>query len=404
MAFPSKIKILYVHQDGLITGSFLSLKYLILGLNQEKYLAEVLFLNDGPAIKEIESIGIKTYLLQTPTFWTYPGPNFLSRGNLQNYKALIPNVKLRKLIASINPSLIHINDKAALNAGISMLGLNIPIVQHIRSTYYIIGAPINKWIQKTFIRLYAEKIIGITEAEYTEFKSNKTSCIYNSLDVTEAEQACLNISKTCEELKLSDETINIAWVAKYNKQKGLWDFLDIAKSLLKKHPNNTFKFYMVGKLPDVKQMELDSNGNKTNVLEKLNHYLSDEEMRNGITLLGYRTDYLNIMAAMDIVVNCNRLGSMGRQTFETMAVGTVSISTHRYPEITKMVINGQDGYTVKDGDNAAICNIIKQLANDKNKIKQISENAKQKAKAEFDNTKQTLKITNLYETLLNNEH
>ncbi|MBW7845358.1 MAG: glycosyltransferase family 4 protein [Bacteroidia bacterium] len=399
----SKLKILYIHQDGLITGSFLSLKYLILGLNQDKYYAEVLFLNDGPALKEMESIGIRTYLLQTPTFWTYPGPKFLSRGNLQNYKALFPNTKLRKLIASINPSLVHINDKAALNAGISMLGLNIPIVQHVRSTFYIIDATINEWIQKKIIRLYADKIIGITEAEYNEFKSNKTNCIYNSIDTTEAEVACLNVSKTREELKISDKTINIAWVAKYNRQKGLWDFLEIAKSLLKKYPNNTFRFYMVGSLPNEQQLELDSNGNKTNVLEKLNHYLSDEEMRNGIILLGYRSDYLKIMAAMDIVVNCNRLGSMGRQTFETMAVGTVSISTHRYPELTQMIINGQDGFTVKEGDINSICTIIEKLKSEKNEIKQISINAKQKAKAEFDNIKQTLKITNLYDTLLNNE-
>lgn len=403
MVSPLKIKILYIHQDGLITGSFLSLKYLILGLNQKKYDAEVLFLNDGPAIKEMETIGVKTYLLHASTFWTYPGPRFLSRGNIENYKALIPNLKLRRLIASINPTLVHINDKAALNAGISMIGLNIPIVQHIRSTYYIIAAPINEWIQKMAIHLYADKIIGITEAEYTEFKSDKTSCIYNSLDITEAEQASLNITKTREELKLSDKTVNIGWVAKYNKQKGLWDFLEVARTLLKKHPNHTFKFFLVGKLPDEKQMELDENGEKINVKEKLDTYLSDEKIKSGVTLLGYRSDYLNIMAAMDIVVNCNRLGSMGRQTFETMAVGTVSISTHRYPQITQMVINELDGFTVKEGDHDAICSIIENLATDKNTILQISRNAKQKAKEEFDNTKQTLKITNLYDTIINNE-
>ena len=400
MAFQSKIKILYIHQDGLITGSFLSLKYLIKGLNKERYEAEVLFLKDGPAIIEMQSLGVKTYLINTPTFWTYPGPRFLSKGNLLNYKALIPNLGLRKFIKNISPQLVHINDKAALNAGLSMLGLKIPIVQHIRSTYYIINAPINKWIQKWVINLYADKIIGITEAEYTEFKSSKTTCIYNSLDMKEAEQAFLDIEKTNHELKLAYSNINIGWVAKYNKQKGLWDILEIAKTLRDKHPNSIFKFFLVGKIPDEKQQEIDTYGKPFFVLEKLNAYLAYEYLNSSVTMLGYRSDYLNIMAAMDIVVNCNRLGSMGRQTFETMAVGTVSISTHRFPEITKMIINTKDGFTVKEGDNAAVCEIIENLATNKNKIQDIAKNGKIKANQEFDNTTQTLKITNLYDALL----
>lgn len=403
MAYPSKIKILYIHQDGLITGSFLSLKYLIMGLNNQKYEAVVLFLKNGPAIEEMKNMGIKTHVLSAATFWTAPGPRFLSRGNIQNYKALIPNLKLRKLIKIIAPSLIHINDKAALNAGISTLGYKIPIVQHIRSTYYITNSRINKWLQKYIIKTYADKIIGITEAEYNEFESEKTYCIYNSININEANQARLNARQTQKLLSLSNEYINVCWIAKFSMQKGLWDFLDVAKLLLMKYPNAPFKFFMVGKLPDENQQELDENGKIINISEKLKNYLSDEGLKRRITMLGYRSDYLNIMAAMDIVVNCNRLGSMGRQSFETMAVGTVSISTHRYPEITQMIVNDKDGYIVKEGDVAAICEVIETLATDRSRIDLISENARNKAKEEFDNKKQTSKITSIYSELLGND-
>ena len=48
-----------------------------------------------------------------------PGPKWYQRGNINNLFALIPNLKLRKKIKALKPDIIHINDKAALSAGIS---------------------------------------------------------------------------------------------------------------------------------------------------------------------------------------------------------------------------------------------------------------------------------------------
>jgi hypothetical protein len=227
LKFP--IKILFVQHSGLISGSFISLIHLIKGLNIGIYSVEVLFLEKGPAIDEIKNMGIKTYVCHTAKFWTCPGPRFISLGNLRNYLSLIPNFKVRKLIKGISPAIIHINDKAALNVGISSIGMGIPIVQHIRSTFYIIDAKVNKYIQRLAIKLYATALIGITESETEEFKTQHAKTIYNSLDLSNAELATSLKEKTKKELKLNENYINVGWVASCSKRKGLWDFLEIAK-------------------------------------------------------------------------------------------------------------------------------------------------------------------------------
>lgn len=392
-------KILYVHQDGQITGSFISLRYLIKGLNKEKYSAEVLFMKAGPAIDYFKNEGIKTYLFESATFWTAPGPRFLSFGNLANYKALIPNIKLRRLVQQINPDLVHINDKAALNVGVSLIFSGIPIIQHIRSTFYTVKAVINKVIQPIIIRSYADRIIGITESETEEFKSKKAFCIYNSIDIKETELAKLQIAKVRQELSIKDDYLNIAWIARYSKSKGLWDLLEVIKAVKEKNRSTNIQFYLVGKLPDENEIEFDGN-EIYSIKNRFEAFIQKHKLEKYIIQLGYKSNYLEIMAAMDIVLNCNRLGSIGRQTFETMACESVSISTHRFPEKKSLIINKKNGFLLKEGDVSEIVNIIGMLYEDREQIKKISEAAYFHAKQAFDCNKQSQLVESLYLQLI----
>jgi glycosyltransferase involved in cell wall biosynthesis len=392
-------KILYVHQDGQITGSFISLKYLIKGLNKEKYSAEVLFLKPGPAIDYLKNEGIKTYLFESATFWTAPGPRFLSFGNLTNYKALIPNIKLRRLVQQINPDLVHINDKAALNAGVSLIFSGIPIIQHIRSTFYTVKAVINKVIQPIFIKSYADRIIGITESETEEFKSKKASCIYNSIDLKETELAKLQIARVRQELSIKDDYLNIAWIARYSKSKGLWDLLEVIKEVKEKNSSANIQFYLVGKLPQ--ENEIEFNGKEMySIKNRFEAFIQKHKLEKYIIQLGYKSNYLEIMAAMDIVLNCNRLGSIGRQTFETMACESVSISTHRFPERKSLIKNKKNGFLLREGDVNEMVYIIGMLYEDREQIKRIAEAACCHAKQAFDCNKQSQVVENLYLQLL----
>jgi glycosyltransferase involved in cell wall biosynthesis len=165
---------------------------------------------------------------------------------------------------------------------------------------------------------------------------------------------------------------------------------------------NSKSFYLIAKFPDEHQEEYDENTNSWyKIKDKLLGYLNDELLSNYIVMLGYRHDYLNIMAALDIVVNCNRLGSIGRQAFETMAVGTLCIATHRNPETTRLIINNKNGYIVKEGDILHMIELIIKLYKNKVELENIALNGMKYAHQEFSSKIQTNKIQLIYNQILN---
>jgi glycosyltransferase involved in cell wall biosynthesis len=107
------------------------------------------------------------------------------------------------------------------------------------------------------------------------------------------------------------------------------------------------------------------------------------------------------MAALDVVVNCNRLGSIGRQAFETMAVSTLCIATHKKPKTSKIIVNQKSGYIVKEGDIEEIRKIIIVNYNDRSLMSQITNQGYLDAKKGFSNHLQTRKIEAYYQKLIN---
>ena len=180
----AKYKIAYFHQDGLITGSALSLRHFLSAMNRDIFEPVVILAKEGPAINLYESLNIKVFVHNYPTFWTFPGPRCMSRGIFHQLNALLPNPKLRAFVLNeIKPDLIHINDKAALNVGISLKNLDIPIVQHSRSSYFITACKLGKYLSAKAIKRFANHIICISEDEEDGFDTfHSKSTIYNTVD------------------------------------------------------------------------------------------------------------------------------------------------------------------------------------------------------------------------------
>ena len=176
-----KIKIAYFHQDGLITGSAISLSYYIKELNKSKFFPIVILAKDGPVRSLFEKCGAIVEVFFFHTFWTFPGPRFLSRDFIFQLNSLKINKRLFDYVKNyIKPDIIHINDKASISVGISLKRLNIPIVQHIRSSYNSTRTVVNSFISSKFINMYADKLIVISEDELDFFERNKNYEIINN--------------------------------------------------------------------------------------------------------------------------------------------------------------------------------------------------------------------------------
>ena len=384
------IKVLYIHQDGQITGSAISLYQMIKGFAPNTIDATVLFFNNGEAVEWFKQVGIKTIVVKSHAFWTTPGPKWNKLGAIQNARALLPNKNLKAAIAQLKPDVVHINDKSALSGGVEAKRLSIPVVQHSRSTYYICNIPLYKHLSAKIINYYASHIISISEDETWLMDKHKTSVIYNSISLTAINDAIAN------KIELDKNKINIGWVGKFTAAKGPWEFLELASKLHQEFPQ--VHFHMLAKIPTELDIELiDEQYIHTKIY--LQTLIEKYQLTNCITLHGYRNDFLNVMASLDVMVNCNRLGAFGRQAFETLALGVASVATCLTPGKSS-VLNKDVAMICKEGDKEQIYQATRSLIIDKNKRIKLAEAAKKWGCEQFSPKIQSAKILDIYNSIL----
>lgn len=388
----NELRILYIHQDGLITGSAISLLNMLNGFKKGMVDAQIIFFQDGPAVKKFEEFGYKVHVCKTYGFWTTPGPKWYHRGNINNLKALIPNLKLRKLIKIIKPDIIHVNDKAAINATISSLGLSIPIIQHLRSTYYICNSNLNKLISKFVIEGFSDYKISISEDEANGFRIKNTEVVFNSIIIDDVKNAIEN------KIDLDDKILKIGWLGRFSKSKGAWDFINLAGEVIKTYPS--IQFHMLAPIPDSSSRER-VNGNLIPTKELLESLIKDNNLDKNLILHGYRNDYLSVVAAMDVMVNCNRLGAFGRQSFETTGLGVATISTTKFPDRSS-VLNSDVSIIVQEGNFENLLNALILLIENVELRKKIALNGKNWVENNFNARVQSEKIFSIYCKILNN--
>ena len=384
------IKVLYIHQDGLITGSVISLLQMIKGFAPNTVDATVLFFNQGPAVDWFNEEGIKTTVVKSNAFWTTPGPKWNKLGALINVRAFLPNKNLKALIAKLCPDLVHINDKAALSGGIEAKKLGITVVQHSRSTYYICNIKLFKYLSARIINSYASFIISISEDESWLMDKSKTSIIYNSISINEINDAIAN------KIQLDKNSIHVGWIGKFTKAKGAWDFIELASQLYKEFSH--VHFHMLAKLPQESDMEI-IDGNVVSTQVYIQQLIEKHNLSECLTLHGYRKDFLNVMASLDIMVNCNQLGAFGRQAFETLALGVSSVATCLNPGKSS-VLNNQVAVICKEGDKEQLYQATRSLINDNNKREKLAEAGKIWGHEQFSPEVQSAKVFNIYNSII----
>lgn len=337
----TKYKIAYFHQDGLITGSAISLKNMVIGLNQEIFEPHIIIPNDGPAKAIWESIGAIVHILPFTTFWTSPGPKFFSFGNLFQYKSLFANNKIREFIKQLQPVIIHINDKAAIQVGISLRKTGIPIIQHSRSAYHLTSSKLNKFISSKFIKYYSDQIICISEDEIQEFENFKNKTIlYNTVNLNEAKQAKAKRLQTRLTLNIAPKDIVIGIAENLGINKGLLDFLEIMKKL--EMVNEHIKFLIVGNVNN--NDTLESIGVSLNSSEYLNDFINKNNLSSRVIITGFKTNPLDYIAAMDLLIVSKSHGVLGRQPIEAQATGTVVLAINGHSGNSKIIKNGVGGF------------------------------------------------------------
>lgn len=386
----STTNILYVHQDGLITGSALSLRNMILGLDRKRFTPRVLLAQEGPARELYENLNVTVDMIPLHGMWTFPGPRFPDPDYFRNWLAFLPNRYLENYIKSQKPMLVHINDKTMLPAGLAAKRLAIPIVWHLRSTYAVSHSNLQAIVSARVIRSTADHLIAISEDEIDAFEdAHNVSIIYNSVDFEQVELAMQQRAAVRDELNLELQEILVGTVStSLNENRGSWDFIQAVGLLQELLPETRLRFIIVARIPDPEmEAEATQRAEAAGIKEQL-------------TLTGYRSDALSVMAAMDVVTICTRRGVLGRMPFESMALGRPLVVTAGHSGRSQVVLDGKTALVVPPADPEAIAQGISRLLKSPNLCEQLSKKGKTYARQHFDPQKNALAVMKIYDELL----
>ncbi len=390
-------KVLYVHHDALLTGSLVSLKNMLGALDKTLFEPIVILPQEGPAKAFLMDEGYVVHVCSFSPFFTTPGPRCFSRDNVKQLIGLFPSFKLRALVKKLKPDLIHLNDKAAMNAGFSCFGLNIPIVQHSRSAFHITACPLNKWLSQTIIRTYARHVICISEDEEQGFeKMTNKSIIYNTVNQTQSAEALIKRAQTRLNLGIQPTDFVIGIAENLGVYKGLFEVIKLADELLKKSYYVQVKFMLVGNISDTDSLtrygiDLSSKAYVEDFIKK-NHY------EDKVIVTGYRKDALDLIAAMDTILIAKAHGVLGRQPLEAQSVGVPVVAINGHSGKSTIVKDGVTGYLVKQFSELSIA--IEKLITNQTHKKNMSTAGLTYAKEHFNPQTNTMKIQAIYQQLI----
>ena len=392
-----QLKILYIHHDALLTGSLVSLNNMLSALDKNLFQPIVVLPTDGPAKDFLITAGYTVHVRSFFPFFTTPGPRCLSRDNAKQLTALIPNFRLRAFIKKINPDIIHLNDKATLSAGISCIGLKIPIVQHSRSAFHITACTFNKWICQTLIKLYAKHIICISEDEQQGFESiNNKSIIFNTVNKALSKEAIKKRISTRESFSIKADDFVIGIAENLGVYKGLFEVINLAGEILSKNYPIKVKFMLVGKIAE--NDNLSRYGFNLSSKAYVDDFIKKNNYEDRIIVTGYRKDALDLIAAMDTIVIAKAHGVLGRQPIEAQSVGVPVVAINGHSKKSTVVKHEITGYLVNDYSGLSLA--IEKLIDNKTNKQLMSEAGIKYADEQFNPITNTSKIQHIYHQLL----
>lgn len=348
---------------------------------------------EGPARILFESAGATVEVCNFRHFWTSPGPRWFARASWKQCLFFLPQNALVKKVLSLNPALIHINDKAAAPAGWALRGNNIPVVQHLRSSYFSTLSPFNKWLSINMIRSFSDGSIAISEDETDGFETSRPEVIFNSVDLKAASKAWTRRVDIRAKHGIATQEFLVGFMSVVSPVRGILNFIEMAKliALSGKQVAPNYKFIVVGTLPKEAQQ-----------MRNLSKNIERSGLSGRIIFTDFQSDSLGYLAAFDVLVVCNEHGVLGRPALEATAVGTPCIAFSGHSGKSRVLVDGLNAKIVDRGDVVALANAVVYLAENHESRAQMQENALAYAHENFSPQKNAQKVMALYKRLLNN--
>ena len=348
-------RILYIEEtrNGIVGGSVICLLHMIRGMSREGYEPYVVLHSELPLAKEFEKYGklIRMPKREQVRTWSTERPpskirvlGWLIRDTL--FEILPGAFSLRRIIRKEKIDIVHLNNGLGLDLeGIIAAKLSgVPCVIHERGIGKI--SRISKWLAR-----YVDAVICVSNAVHRNLldqgvQPKKYRTIYDGIDLDE--EKAVGSKEGCRaRWGLPPDLPVVGIVGTIQRWKGHHEVISAIKKVKEKIPD--IKCVIVGGVYD----PIYEN--------EIRRLVETSNLKDNILFLGYQSDTLSIMNALDVVIHASVSPEpFGRVIIEAMSLGKPVIATRAGGPL-EIVEDQVSGLLVAPGNHEALAEAIIQL-------------------------------------------
>lgn len=326
-----------------------------------------LITNFSTSKTELEKIGIITHQFN------------ISRSGINPFLELVSLIKLKYILKSIKPTVVHlITNKCVLYGGASLLSnKSCTIVGAIAGLGYLFKKNNLKTLLIKKIVLFLYKKIFSKENFHLiiQNKSDRDFFVKNKLIPIERTHLILGSGINLNDFSYKPENNNkivVSMISRLIKDKGVYEFVEAAKMIKKDFPKVTF--WLVGTIDP-------GNPNSLTEIE-----LNEIKGSSVIEHLGFSQEIPKIMQDSNIVVFPSYYGEgLPKVIIEASASGRAIVTTDN-PGCLEAVIPDKTALIAKMRDIDSLVKSIKKLIKDNQLRNNLGQNARNHAEKNFDIT------------------
>jgi D-inositol-3-phosphate glycosyltransferase len=215
----------------------------------------------------------------------------------------------------------------------------------------------------------------------------KVLLFYNGVDLGKFNPETVDGKKIRNEFNIGNSEIVIGMLSRITFGKGYEEFLKAAERLNRIYPG--IKYILAGNAsPDEIAYE-----------KKIKKLAEDLYLQDKVIFAGFRKDAVELLSAIDIFVFPSHAESFGNALIEAMAMEKPSVAANSHG-VLDILVDGVTGYLFNKKDPDDLAEKIKQLINSPDNKIEMGKAAREHVKINFDIEKQTEKLVNLYNSLI----
>lgn len=365
-----RVKILFLSHDGEWGGAQTLLYLLVKGLDPRKYKPLVVLPKLGKLEQKLKSLDIQTKLL--PLEWA-AGSTATDWVQYVNFATNLSKRihEIARLIQQEQINLVFTNTGVILEGALAAQLCGVPHVWHILEIFSLDPKLFPILDLPHFYALLndlSDKLIVGSRAAQAEIEqfipSKKIEVIYAGVELPAQKDIRQDRSQV---LGFDPGTPTVSFVGLLSQRKGVLTLVNTA-SLVRQRFSQV-KFVIVG--------------SDDGVFDTMQKQIAEQKLSHVFEFLGFRTDYLDIIASSDLLVLPSLIDTLPLIVLDAMKVSKPVAATD-CGGVREMVVDGKTGLLVPINNPAAMAQAIISLLENPTKSQSMGEKGRQRVEAVFE--------------------